>query len=121
MKAFDQDDDGTFKKFSHKKDITRELYYNLCCDDVAEMMKLLPKEYTLLIVDIPYGFCMVGSSYNDEQFRFKQLVKMVKDFVELTTTSLWRIAVFNSMDQGYSFSFVFFLLFIGSRPTLIED
>ena len=98
-----QADDGTFKKFSQKKDITRELYYNVYCGDVAEMIQKLPKkEYTLLIADIPYGFRMAGSSYDDEPFRFKQLEKMVKDFADLTTASLWRIVVFHSMDQGYS-------------------
>ena len=59
MKAFDTDDDGTFKKFSHKKHITCELY-NVYCSDVAEMIQMLPKEYTLLIGDIPYGFRMAG-------------------------------------------------------------
>ena len=102
VKAFDMIDDGTFKKFSHKKDITRELYYNVYCGDVAEMITLVPKkEYTLLVADIPYGFRMAGSSYDDEPFRFKQLEKMVKDFADLTTAGLWRIVVFHSMDQGY--------------------
>ena len=89
--------------FSHKKDITRELYYNVYCGDMVEMIQmLLTKEYTLRIADTPYGFRMAGSSYDDEPFRFKQLEKMVKDFVESTTTSLWRIMFFHSMDQGYS-------------------
>ena len=102
MKVFDQDDDGTFKKFNHKKDITRELYYNVYCGDVAEMIQMLSKkEYTLLIADIPYGFRMAGSSYDDDPFRFKQVEKMVKDFSELAATRLWRIMVFHSMDQGY--------------------
>ena len=86
MKAFDTNDDGTFKKFSHKKDITRELYYNVYCGDVAEMVQMLSKEYTLLVADIPYGFRMAGSSYDEEPFRFKQLEKMVKDFENLTTS-----------------------------------
>ena len=55
-----------------------------------------------MVTDIPYGFCMARSSYDDEPFRFKQLEKMVKDFADLTTTSLWRIIVLHSMDQGYS-------------------
>ena len=42
MKAFDTFDDDTFKKFSHKKDITREIYYNVYCGDVAEMIKMVP-------------------------------------------------------------------------------
>ena len=50
------------EKFSHKKDITQELYYNVYCADVCEMIKKpLTKEYTLLIVDIPYGFQMTRS------------------------------------------------------------
>ena len=81
-------DDGTFKKFGHKKDITREPYYNMYCGDVAEMIQMLSKEYTLLIADIPYDFRMDGSSYDEESFRFKQLEKMVKDFADLTTTGL---------------------------------
>ena len=71
MKAFNVDDDGTFKKFNHKKDITRELYYNVYCSDVAKMIQMLPKEYTLLIADIPYGFYMAGFYYDNEPFTFK--------------------------------------------------
>ena len=103
IKAFETDEDDTFKTFSHKKDITQDLYYNVICGDVIEMIqKVLKKEYTLLIANIPYGFRMAGSSYNDEPFKFKQLEKIVKDFAELTTASLWRIVVFHSMDQEYS-------------------
>ena len=103
IKAFETEDDGTFKKFSHKKDFTQDLYYNVTYGDVIEMIQKVPKkEYTLLIADIPYGFRMAGSTYDDEPFRFKQLEKMVKDFAELTTASLWRIVVFHSIDQGYS-------------------
>ena len=54
-----------------------------------------------MIVSIPYGFRIARSTYGDEPFRFKQLEKMVKDFAELTTVSLWRIVVFHRMDQGY--------------------
>ena len=103
MKAYDVEDDGTLKKFSHKKDITKDLYYNVFCGDVADMNLEMPKkDYSLLIAYIPYIFQMAGSYYDDEPFRFKQLEKMVKDCAELTTTSLWRIVVFHSMDQGYS-------------------
>jgi DNA modification methylase len=103
VKAFEDEDDGTLKKFSHKKDITKDLFYNVFCGDVTELSSKLPKkEYSLLVADIPYGFRMAGSSYDDEPFRFKQLEKMVKDFAELTTASLWRIVIFHSMDQGYS-------------------
>ena len=47
VRAFEVEDDDTFKKFSHKKDITRDLYYNVYCGDVDDMIQMLPKkEYT---------------------------------------------------------------------------
>ena len=59
---------------SGTKKISFELYYNVYYVDVLEIIQTVPKkDYTLLIVDIPYGFCMAGSSYDDEPFRFKQL------------------------------------------------
>ena len=103
VRAFEVEDDSTFKKFSRKKDITGDLYYNVDCGDVVDMIQKLPKkEYTLIVADIPCGFRMAGSIFDDEPFRFKQLEKMVKDFADLTTASLWRIVIFHTMDHGYS-------------------
>ena len=46
------EDDGTFKKFSHK-DITQDLYYNVICDDAIEMIQKVPKkEYMLPLLQI---------------------------------------------------------------------
>ena len=54
MKPYDVEDNGTSKKFNHKKDITRDLYYNDFCGDVVEVNLNLPKkDYSLLIADIP--------------------------------------------------------------------
>ena len=58
------------------------------------------KEYILSIVDIPYGFCMVGSTYDDEPFMFKKLKRMVKDYARIISS--WKIIAFHSMDQEYS-------------------
>ena len=85
--------------------MTKDLFYNVYNSDVVDMLQVLPKkDYTLLIANIPYGFRMAGSSYDDTPFIFKQLDKMIKDFPQLTTTPLWRIVIFHSMDQGYSMS-----------------
>ena len=82
VKTYGVEDDETFKKFGHKKDFTRDLYNNVYCGDVAEVIHIFPtKEY------------MVGTTYNDGSFRFNQLEKMVKYFAQLTTASLWRIIV----------------------------
>ena len=44
---YDVEDDGTFKKFRHKKDITRDLYYNVFCGDVADMVQKVPKRKSI--------------------------------------------------------------------------
>ena len=57
VKAYGVEDDDTFKKFDHKKNFTRDLYNNVYCGDVAEIIHILPtKEYILLIADIAYGW-----------------------------------------------------------------
>ena len=67
-KAYDVEDEGTLKKFSHKKNITKDLYYNVFCGDVANMnLKLPKKDYSLLIANIPYKFRMAGSSNDDDR------------------------------------------------------
>ena len=72
---------------------------------MTEMTQKLPKStrYSLQI----FHTVSVWLDLDDEPFRFKQLEKMVKDFMELTSTSLWRIAVFHNMSQGYSLAQVF--------------
>ena len=100
-----EEDEDAMKKFSHKLDVTKDLFYNVYNSDVADMLEVLPKkDYTLVIADIPYGFRMAGSSYDETPFLYKQLDKMIKDFAHLTTALIWRIVIFHSMDQGYSVS-----------------
>ena len=53
MKAYGVEHYGSFKKFSHKNYISWDLYYNVYCGDVLDMIHILAmKEYTLLIIDI---------------------------------------------------------------------
>ena len=40
MKAYGVEDDDTFKKFSHKKDFTRDIYNNVYCGDAAEIIHI---------------------------------------------------------------------------------
>ena len=40
IKAFETEDDGKFKKFSHKMNITEDLYYNIICGDVTSFARL---------------------------------------------------------------------------------
>ena len=46
------------------------------------MLDILPKRpYTLLVTDIPYGFCITRSTYNDMPYKYPQIEKIVKYFV----------------------------------------
>ena len=66
-------------------------------------LTILPKrQYTLLIVDIPYGFRITGSMYDDEHFKYPQIEKMLKDVAELTLAPLWQIVIFHNMGQYLS-------------------
>ena len=41
-----------------------------------------------MIADIPYGFRLTGSIYDEEPYMYNQLEKMINDFANLTTTPL---------------------------------
>ena len=98
------EDSETVQRFLHRADPFRQLhYYSMFNGEVPNMLSILPKRhYTLLIVDIPYGFRITGSMYDDVPFKYPQIEKMVKDFAELTLAPLWRIVNFHIMGQSLS-------------------
>ena len=98
------EDSETVQRFLHRADPFRQLhYYSMFNGEVPNMLSILPKRhYTLLIVDIPYGFRITGFMYDDVPFKYPQIEKMVKDFAELTLAPLWRIVNFHIMGQSLS-------------------
>ena len=45
------------------------------------MLDILPKRhYTLLVADIPYGFIILGYTFDDVPYKYPQIEKTVKDF-----------------------------------------
>ena len=97
------EDSETVKSFLHRSDPFRQLHYSVFHGEVGNMLSILPKRhYTLLIADIPYGFRITGSMYDDMPYKYPQIEKMVKDFAELTLAPLWRIVIFHSMGQSLS-------------------
>ena len=72
---------------------------------ILNMLQTLPrKDYSLLILDIPYGFRLAGSITDEEPFKYNQIEKIANNFASLTMTPLWRIVVFYSRDLTYSVS-----------------
>ena len=87
------DDSETVKSFLHRSNPFWQLYYSVFHEEVGNMVR----HYTLLIADIPYGFRITGSMYDDVPYKYTQIEKMVKDFAELILAPLWRIVIFHSM------------------------
>ena len=91
------------KKFLAQSDPYRQLHYSLFNGEVGNILSILPKRhYTLLTANIPYGFRIMGSMYNDVPYKYPHVEKMVKAFVELSLAPLWRIVIFHSMGQSLS-------------------
>ena len=97
------EDSETVQRFLHRVDPFRQFHYRMFNVEVANMLSILPKMHcTLLIANIPYGFRITGSMYDDVAFKYIQKEKMVKDFAELTLAPLWRMVIFHSMGQSLS-------------------
>ena len=66
------EDSETVQRFLHRADPFRQLhYYSMFNGEVPNMLSILPKRhYTLLIVDIPYGFRITGFMYDDVPFKY---------------------------------------------------
>ena len=97
------EDSETFKSFLHRTDPFRSLYYSVFNGEVGNMLNILPKRhYTLLIANIPYGFRITRSMYDDFPYKYPKIEKMVKDFLELTLAPLYWIVIFHSMGQSLS-------------------
>ena len=76
--------------------------YNFHCGDATQLHAFVPtKEFTLLIVDIPYGLNEADCSYNDTVGWGKdELRKLILSFKVLTTAKLWRIIVMHGHLQA---------------------
>ena len=97
------EDSDIVKSLLHKVDPFQQLYYSVYNGDVGNMLDILPKRhYTLVVADIPYGFRITSSTYDDVLYKYPQIEKMVKDFAELTLTPLWRVIIFHSMGWALS-------------------
>ena len=74
----------TVTNFLHRSDPFRQLHYSVLNGKVGNMLDiLLKRHYTLLIANIPYGFQITGSMYDDVPYKYPQIEKMVKDFAKL--------------------------------------
>ena len=65
------EDSDMVKSFLHKRDTFRKSYYSVYNGNVGNMLDILPKRhYTLLVADIPYGFRISGSTFDDVPYKY---------------------------------------------------
>ena len=71
------------------------LKYKVIVGDCANIANLVPKkEYALVIADIPHGYNMKNITYNCEPYTYQLFNKVVLEFMEVTTSPLWRESCF---------------------------
>lgn len=92
-------DDRDFLTFEHNT--LGPVYYSLMNKDVLELHHYVQKkDYTLCVIDIPYGFDMAQCLHNDKvQWGTSQHKAVLQAFKVVSTARLWRIVVHHSMDQ----------------------
>ena len=68
--------------------------YSLNVGDVRLMDQFVQKQkYTLAIADVPYGFNLSGSEFDDVPFSKTDLVEMITKFAASTTSPIWRFVI----------------------------
>ena len=82
--------DTTLKAFATKANPLRTVYYSLFNIDVKEICTLTKRHFALAIADIPYGYRLKGSTLDEHQYTYNEILHMVKSFKELTQASVWR-------------------------------
>ena len=74
--------------------------YSLNVGDVRLMDQFVQKQkYTLAVADVPYGFNLPGSEFDDVPFSKTDLVEMITKFAASTTSTIWRFVVIHSLQQ----------------------
>jgi hypothetical protein len=68
--------------------------------DCEKLANIVPKkEYSLVIVDIPYGYNIQNIGYDTEPYTYQAFSKVVMGFTEVTTSPFWRFIVLHSNTQ----------------------
>jgi len=75
--------------------------YQVILGDCEKNKDIIPrKEYSLVIADIPRGYNIQNIHYDFEPYPYQSFNKVVKGFVDVTTSLFWRFIVFHSDTQG---------------------
>ena len=74
--------------------------YQVILGDYENIVNLVPKkEYSLIIADIPHRYNIKNIVYDGEPYTYQAFNKVVKGFVEVTTSPLWKFLVIYSYMQ----------------------
>jgi len=76
------------------------IQYQVIQCNYEDIVKLIPKmDYALVIADIPHGFNIPNIDYDSDPYTYQALSKVVAEFVEVTSSPLWRFVTFHSDTQ----------------------
>ena len=86
-------------RFEHPK--FGDVLYDIHSEDARLLHDDVPKrDYTLVLADIPYGFCIPRCMHNDTiTWGQPDIVAMIRAFKVVTTTRLWRIIRIHCIDK----------------------
>jgi hypothetical protein len=76
------------------------IQYKVILGDCEQIANIVPKkEYSLVIVDIPYGYNIQNIGYDTKPYTYQAFNKVVMRFTKVTTSPFWRFIVFHSDTQ----------------------
>ena len=76
-----------------------DIYYNIKEGDARELdtLGIHRRNYTLLMMDIPYGLCLPLANHDDSYAWTKEdVVKVIRKFKLLTTADQFRVVIMHS-------------------------
>ena len=78
-----------------------DVFYEIFQEDATLLHNFVTKRsYTLLVVDVPYGFALPSCMHDDNSaWGIDELTSMVQAFKIVSTAKLWRIAIMHSCEQ----------------------
>ena len=71
------------------------MQYKVIVGDYENIANLVPKEYSLVIVDIRHGYNIKNITYDCDPYTYQLFNKVVLGFMNVTTSPLWRFLVFH--------------------------
>ncbi len=86
--------------FEHFELFDQHNLYQVIHGDCTKLVDCIKaQDFTLIIADIPYGFKIKDSRFDDEPFKVKDYTDFIEGLLKVTTAKHWRLVTFHSSMQ----------------------